>query len=161
MVNMSSVTWQTFKFDDLDKSLLYSILELRQEVFVVEQTCAYRDLDRLDQAASHIICIYNDNPIAYARALPPPKDSRYSSLGRIVVCHDHRGTGIGSDLVKRSIKHNLQAWTRCKIRISAQTYLIDFYRAFGFKAKGYEYLEDGIPHIQMVLANEVWDESLM
>ena len=151
MVMNTNLRWQILKFDELNTCQLYSILELRQEIFVVEQACAYLDLDRLDQTASHIMCIHKNSTIAYARALPPARDSGESSLSRIVVSREMRGTGIGRELVSRAIESNLKIWPMCQIRISAQTYLINFYNALGFTVSGLEYLEDGIPHIKMVL----------
>tara|TARA_B100000579_G_scaffold321842_1_gene271550 strand:- start:708 stop:1193 length:486 start_codon:yes stop_codon:yes gene_type:complete len=160
MIDENQLTWQAFRFADLDKSLMYSILELRQKVFVVEQNCAYRDLDGLDQVASHITCIQNNKIIAYARGLPPLKDSIYSTLGRILVAVEKRGAGLGRELVQRSIDFNLLEWPNRMIRISAQSYLIDFYQGFGFEVKGSEYLEDGIPHTQMIQKNQLSAENL-
>ena len=160
MIDINQLTWQTFKFSDLNKSLMYSILELRQKVFVVEQNCPYRDLDGLDQVASHVTCIQNNKIIAYARGLPPSKDSIYSTLGRILVAVEKRGVGLGRELVKRSIDSNLLEWPNRMIRISAQSYLIDFYKEFGFEVKGSEYLEDAIPHTQMIQKNQLSAENL-
>ena len=155
MIDIKQITWHTFRFSDLDKSLMYSILELRQNVFVVEQNCAYLDLDGLDQVASHVTCIQNNKIIAYARGLPPSKNSIYSTLGRILIAVEKRGAGLGRELVKRSIDSNLLEWPNRMIRISAQSYLIDFYTEFGFEAKGSEYLEDGIPHTQMIQTKQL------
>ena len=153
MMDINQLRWQSLKFSDLDKSQMYSILELRQKVFVVEQNCAYQDLDGLDQVASHVTCIQKSKIIAYARGLPPAKGSSYSTLGRIVVAVEKRGAGLGRELMKKSIENNLLQWPNRMIRISAQSYLIDFYKDFGFEVKGSEYLEDGIPHTQMIQTN--------
>ena len=160
-MDINQLRWQTFKFSDLDRSLLYSILELRQQVFVVEQNCAYQDLDGLDQFASHVTCIQNNKIIAYSRGLPPSKDSIYSTLGRILVAVEKRGAGLGRELIKRSIDNNLLEWPNRMIRISAQSYLIDFYKDFGFEVKGSEYLEDGIPHTQMIQTNQLTVNNLV
>ena len=161
MMDKNQLKWQALKFSDLDKSQVYSILELRQKVFVVEQNCAYQDLDGLDQVASHVTCIQKNKIIAYARGLPPAKDSSYSTLGRIVVAVEKRGAGLGRELIKRSIENNLLEWPNRMIRISAQSYLIDFYKDLGFEVKGSEYLEDGIPHTQMIQTNQPTAENLM
>ena len=155
MIDIKQLTWQTFKFSDLDKSLMYSILELRQKVFVVEQNCSYRDLDGLDQVASHVTCIQNKKIIAYSRGLPPSRDSIYSTLSRILVAVEKRGAGLGRELIRRSIDNNTLEWPNRMIRISAQSYLIDFYTEFGFEVKGSEYLEDGIPHTQMIQTKQL------
>ena len=160
-MDKNQLKWQALKFSDLDKSQVYSILELRQKVFVVEQNCAYQDLDGLDQVASHVTCIQKSQIIAYARGLPPAKDSSYSTLGRIVVAVEKRGAGLGRELIKRSIENNLLEWPNRMIRISAQSYLIDFYKDLGFEVKGSEYLEDGIPHTQMIQTNQPTAENLM
>ena len=161
MMDINQLRWQSLKFSDLDKSQMYSILELRQKVFVVEQNCAYQDLDGLDQVASHVTCIQNNKIIAYARGLPPAKGSIYSTLGRILVAAEKRGAGLGRELIKRSIENNLLEWPNRMIRISAQSYLIDFYKDLGFEVKGSEYLEDGIPHTQMIQTNQLTAKNLV
>ena len=161
MMDKNELKWQALKFSDLDKSQMYSILELRQKVFVVEQNCAYQDLDGLDQVASHVTCIQKSKIIAYARGLPPAKGSSYSTLGRIVVAVEKRGAGLGRELIKRSIENNLLEWPNRMIRISAQSYLIDFYKDLGFEVKGSEYLEDGIPHTQMIQTTQPTAKNLV
>ncbi len=151
MMDTNQLTWQTLKFQDLDKPLMYSILKLRQAIFVVEQNCVYQDLDDRDEAASHIVCIYKAEIIAYARAIGPSCEFPYSTLSRILVPMARRGKGLGRELVRRSIERSSLAWPNREIRISAQCHLVKFYREFDFRETGPEYLEDGIPHIQMIL----------
>lgn len=144
--------WQTCDFSGLDTSRLYAALRLRQEVFAVEQNCAYLDLDNLDQDAIHMLCWQEDKLVAYQRCLAPATHYRESALGRIVVSAHARGRQLGRELVRRGISHNLGRWPGQGIRINAQAYLEDFYTALGFVAAGAVSSEDGIPHLQMVYA---------
>jgi ElaA protein len=144
--------WQTCDFAGLDTSGLYAALRLRQEVFAVEQDCAYLDLDNLDQDAVHMLCWLGDTLVAYQRCLAPGTSYPESALGRIVVSTLARGRQLGRELVLRGISHNLGRWPGQGIRINAQAYLQDFYADLGFVADGAVASEDGIPHIQMVYA---------
>jgi ElaA protein len=148
---MSAMTlqWQTLSFTELTGTGLYAVLRLRQEVFVVEQNCAYLDLDNLDQHATHMLGMRDGELLAYQRCLPPGLSYPESSLGRIVVCPVVRGQQLGSVLVRRGIEHNLLRWPGSGIRISAQAHLQNFYATLGFVAEGNEYLEDNILHRQM------------
>ena len=144
-----TVLWQTLSFNELAVGQLYAVLQLRQEVFVVEQDCAYLDLDNRDQPAIHMLATRNDRLLAYQRCLPPGLSYDESSLGRIVVSGSVRGQQLGNELVQRGIEHNLTLWPGAGIRISAQAHLQGFYGALGFIGEGSEYLEDNIPHRQM------------
>lgn len=144
--------WQTCDFSGLDTCRLYAALRLRQEVFAVEQNCAYLDLDNLDQDAIHMLCWQEDKLVAYQRCLAPATHYRESALGRIVVSAHARGRQLGRELVRRGISHNLGRWPGQGIRINAQAYLEDFYTDLGFVAAGAVSSEDGIPHLQMVYA---------
>jgi len=128
---------------------MYAVLRLRQQVFVVEQNCAYLDLDNLDQQATHMLCMLDGELLAYQRLLAPGLSYPESSLGRIVVCPAARGQRLGRELVRRGIEHNLLRWPGSGIRINAQAHLQDFYATEGFIAEGNEYLEDNILHRQM------------
>lgn len=141
--------WDTLHFPELTTPWLYAVLRLRQQVFVVEQCCAYLDLDDLDQAAIHMICRRGDTLLAYQRCLPPGLSYPQSALGRIVVCPTMRGQQLGRELVRRGIEHNLSQWPQHAICISAQAHLQGFYASLGFVAEGSEYLEDNILHKQM------------
>lgn len=141
--------WHTASFGELALEQLYAVLRLRQEIFVVEQDCVYPDLDGLDLQAVHIFCTQGPLPVAYQRCLPPGLRYPDSSLGRIVVHPDRRGTGLGRQLVQQGIDHNLARWPGNDIVISAQAHLQSFYNSMGFNAEGREYSEDGIPHRQM------------
>ncbi|HEY7776239.1 MAG TPA: GNAT family N-acetyltransferase [Kineobactrum sp.] len=143
-------SWVNTPFEALDAAELYALLRLRQDIFVVEQNCAYPDLDGLDQQAWHMRYLQHDAVLAYQRCLPP--DVVYpgsSSLGRVVVVASARGTGIGRDLVERGIRFNRQQWPQADIVIGAQAYLLKFYGSLGCVAEGEPYMEDGILHIHM------------
>lgn len=144
-----NLQWQTLSFTQLTLEKMYAVLRLRQQVFVVEQACAYLDLDNLDQAATHMLGIRGTALLAYQRCLPPGLRYPESALGRIVVCPTMRGQQLGRDLVQRGIKHNLGQWPNADICISAQAHLQVFYADCGFIAEGDEYLEDNIPHRKM------------
>ena len=116
--------WQTCEFSGLDILQLYAALRLRQEVFAVEQNCAYLDLDNLDQGAVHMLCWHRDELVAYQRCLAPGTAWPESALGRIVVRAQSRGRQLGRELVERGIRHNLGRWPEQDIRINAQAYLV-------------------------------------
>jgi ElaA protein len=142
--------WQTAEFNELSLLELYALMRLRQLVFVVEQESIYLDLDDLDQAAAHILCWQGDRLLAYLRCLAPGASFAESAIGRIVVAPKARGRNLGRELVRRGVSYNLQRWPDTNIRINAQSYLEDFYRNLGFAVASARYLEDGIPHIQML-----------
>ena len=137
-------------FYDLTKDELYNILRLRSEVFIVEQNCVYQDIDQKDQSALHVFLKKNNQIIAYTRIFKPNDYFKYSSIGRVVVIKNKRGSKIGSQIMNFSIKKIEEIFNEKKIKISAQKYLINFYEKLGFSVIGDEYLEDGIPHIAMI-----------
>ena len=147
-----SLHWQLDSFEKLKKEELYQLLRLRQEVFVVEQDCAYLDLDDLDQLATHILCWQHSRLVAYARCLAPGQAFPESSLGRVVVSTTVRGRQLGRKLVQKGIEYNQAQWPDYAIKIGAQAHLEVFYSSLGFVSSGNEYIEDGIPHIHMVLS---------
>ena len=144
--------WLTLTWPQLNTDQLYRIIQLRQEVFVVEQNCVFRDLDGLDSLATHMLCLRDGALLAYQRCLPPGSCYPESSLGRIVVAPEARGEQLGRELVRRGIDYNRQQWPGQAIRIGAQAHLADFYGSLGFIAASDPYVEDGIPHIEMVLS---------
>ncbi|MEQ9463677.1 MAG: GNAT family N-acetyltransferase [Haliea sp.] len=143
--------WLNTPFSALEADQLYALLQLRQDVFVVEQTCVYRDLDGLDRDSWHMRYLEGDTVLAYQRCLPPGLAYPESSLGRILVAPATRGTGLGRELVLRGIEFNRQQWPQADISIGAQAYLEDFYGSLGFVSEGVPYPEDGILHIHMRL----------
>jgi ElaA protein len=139
----------TKSFSELTTTELYKILQLRSEVFVVEQDCVYQDLDFKDQKSLHVFGFKNDNIIAYTRIFKPGDYFDNASIGRVVVADTERKFGYGHDIIKASINAIKTHFNVDKITISAQKYLIYFYESHNFIQVGEEYLEDGIPHIRM------------
>lgn len=140
-------------FNELTPKLVYRILKLRSEVFVVEQTCIYQDIDDLDllPETRHIIFEEAQTITAYARVLAPGASySGYSSIGRIVIDAQARGTGQGHQLVAEAISLCLEYWPQYPIKIGAQSHLVKFYEQHGFITSSAEYIEDGVPHIHMI-----------
>ncbi|MCF6181834.1 GNAT family N-acetyltransferase [Lutibacter sp.] len=137
-------------FSELTKNELYEILQLRSEVFVVEQNCVYQDIDFKDQKAWHVIGIKNDKVVAYTRIFKPGDYFLEASIGRVVVKKNERQFGFGHKITVASIKAIETIFKETTIKISAQTYLIKFYNSHGFQQTGKEYLEDDIPHIAMI-----------
>jgi ElaA protein len=136
-------------FTELTTKELYEILQLRSEVFVVEQNCVYQDLDYKDQKALHILGFKNDKIVAYTRIFKEGDYFENASIGRVVVAISERKYGYGHHLMKASIKAIKNNFKVDKITISAQVYLKKFYESHNFIQVSEEYLEDGIPHIRM------------
>ena len=137
--------WEVKEWAELSTSEVENIFSLRSEVFVVEQDCVYQDIDGKDQKAKHVLGKKENEIVAYARIFKPGDYFKEASFGRAVVKKTERGKGIGNELVINSIKNI----SNNEIKISAQSYLKNFYGKHGFVAKGEEYLEDGIPHTTM------------
>jgi len=140
----------TKTFQELTSKELYDLLQLRSEVFVVEQDCVYQDLDGKDENALHVIGKKNNKIVAYTRVFKPGDYFKEASIGRVVVSKEERQHKYGYDIMDASIKAVNDYFNETKIKLSAQTYLKKFYNNLGFKEVGEEYLEDGIPHIAMV-----------
>lgn len=136
-------------FEELTKLELYKILQLRAEVFVVEQDCVYQDVDGKDEKALHVFGLKNNEIIAYTRIFKPGDYFDKASIGRVVVKATQRKFGYGHDLIKASIKAIKDFYNETTIVISAQVYLKKFYESHQFVQVGASYLEDGIPHIRM------------
>ena len=136
-------------FNELNKAELYQIIQLRIAVFIVEQDCPYPDLDDMDQDAQHLWIEDAGEIVCYLRV--NPAGSRFSepSLGRIVTKKNHRNRGLAEKLIKKAIDLVCEKESRA-IRISAQCYLEKYYEKFGFIKASEEYLEDNIPHIEML-----------
>ena len=142
--------WITKQFDELSTNEIYSILRLRASIFVVEQDCVYQDVDNKDQKATHIFALENDEVVAYTRVFKAGDYFQEASIGRVVVAINNRGKGLARILMDKSILYVETNFTSTTIRISAQTYLKEFYSSFGFKQVGVQYEEDGLPHIAML-----------
>jgi len=138
------------KFTELTTNELYEILQLRSEVFVVEQDCVYQDIDYKDQKAIHILGYKNEKLIAYTRIFKPGDYFNDASIGRVVVAENQRKFGYGFIIMQHSIKAVKEYFNETTIKISAQKYLKNFYESLDFEQIGEEYLEDNIPHIPMI-----------
>jgi len=137
-------------FSELSLTELYDILQLRAEIFVVEQDCAYNDIDGLDKNGIHQFLSKDNEIVAYSRILEPGTRFPDFSIGRVVVKESERGTGLGLRMMEKAKEYILDNWDAPKIKISAQKYLRKFYENLGFVVVSEEYLEDGIPHVGML-----------
>ena len=146
MLNFKTKSFADFSIDEL-----YEVLQLRSEVFVVEQDCVYQDIDYKDQKSLHVLAYKNEKLVAYTRIFNAGDYFSEASIGRVVVAKSERKYGYGHDLMKESIKAVATEFKTDIIHISAQTYLEKFYNSHGFTQEGEGYLEDGIPHIKMTL----------
>ena len=137
-------------FEELQTEELYDILQLRSAVFVVEQDCVYQDLDGKDKKALHVIGKKENKVVAYTRIFGPGDYFNEASIGRVVVEQKERKYGYGKQIMEASIKAIQDEYNVDIIKLSAQTYLKNFYTDLGFVSVGEPYLEDGIPHVAMV-----------
>ncbi|WP_452230536.1 MULTISPECIES: GNAT family N-acetyltransferase [unclassified Lacinutrix] len=145
---MLKIITKTFK--ELNTQELYEILQLRSQVFVVEQDCVYQDIDGKDQNALHVIGFKDDKIVAYTRIFKPGLYFDEASIGRVVVSENERKHKYGYTIMEASIAAVKTTYDQTIIKISAQCYLKKFYNNLGFHEIGAEYLEDGIPHIAML-----------
>lgn len=159
-----SISYSIKKFDELSPVDLYYILQARSQVFVVEQQCAYQDIDEIDFDCLHLVAHKDKSLIGYCRIIPPGVGISAAAppvspdtptpgcrIGRVLVLPEHRGDGLAREIMTRAIKHCRSKYGKRTIGISAQTYLIHFYQSLGFESVGQPYLEDGLEHINMVL----------
>ena len=144
------MTWLLKSFTELTSAELYRIIQLRNEVFVVEQNCPYQDADNKDPECLHLMGLDQDKLLAYTRIVPPGLSYKEPSIGRVVTSPSARRTGLGKELMQRTIAEVNKRYGNIPIRIGAQFYLISFYGSLGFKEVGEIYYEDGIKHIEMV-----------
>lgn len=147
----NSLKWTNKRLKDLNTLELHNIFKLRSEIFVVEQDCVYLDIDGKDHKAIHIIASIGDKIIAYARIFKPGDYFSKASIGRVAVDIQYRKYGYGHILIQESIKAINTIFCEKEIKISAQKYLVKFYNKHGFVQVGEEYLEDGIPHVVMII----------
>ncbi|MCG8463326.1 MAG: GNAT family N-acetyltransferase [Xanthomonadales bacterium] len=144
------IEWRWQRFDELDIHSLYTLCAARVAIFVVEQECAYQELDHQDQQAYHLSA-WNEQQqlLAYSRILGPGPRYATPSIGRVITTQKARGMGLGRQLMQRSVAHCDALFPGSDIRLSAQHHLEHFYQSFGFNSCSEMYLEDGIPHIDM------------
>lgn len=129
---------------------LYAYLQLRSEVFVVEQNCVYQDLDNKDQQSLHVFVHHHDKLVACARIVPTALAYPEISIGRVIVAEPYRKQQLGHELMRYCIAQIQIHFGQQKIVLSAQAHLQDFYKKHNFVTEGATYLEDGIPHILMI-----------
>lgn len=145
--------WQCTDFQSLTQHQLYAILQARSAVFVVEQNCPYLDADGADPDCDHLCAWTEDQQLAaYLRIVPPGLKYPEASLGRVISTSVARGQGVGKQLLTNGIAQCRQRYPRHAIRIGAQHYLEKFYQSFGFATVSEIYLEDDIPHVEMLLS---------
>jgi len=151
---LSEIAWQWTRFAQLTPHDLYAALRTRSEVFVVEQHCAFLDLDDADQEAWHLLGWSERRGArvlaAYLRLLPPGCKFTEASIGRVLTAAEFRRTGAGRALMREGVRKSAEIHPRHDIRIGAQRYLESFYGGFGFRPASKPYLEDGIEHIEML-----------
>lgn len=146
-----SLVWHWWRFHDLGVDRLYDLLALRCQVFILEQG-PYQDLDGLDRHSTHLLGRHATGALhAYLRVVDPGHKYSEPSIGRVITAPEVRGTGLGHGLIREGVRRCHLAWPGQDIRISAQTHLQPFYAHVGFVGEGEEYLEDNIPHRQMLL----------
>ena len=148
-----NIHWETLPFAQLPVSSLYALLQLRSEVFVVEQQCAYQDVDGKDNGALHVLGWDSGDRnrlLACTRLLKPGDSFAEASIGRVVTSPVTRGTGLGHLLMAQSVSSLFAQWGEQDIRIGAQAHLQAFYHQHGFVTEGAPYDEDGIPHVEMI-----------
>jgi ElaA protein len=146
----ASITWTFAPFDDLSTRTLYEVLQLRSEVFVVEQACIFQDMDGADEHAMHLLGHSGGQLVAYARCFPAGIKFAEASIGRVITRISARASGMGHVLMQRAIQTMDRRWGTPPIRIGAQARLEKFYNQHGFIKASPVYDEDGIDHIEMV-----------
>ncbi len=158
------IQWQVKRFSELTTTELYTLLALRMRVFVVEQACAYQDIDGLDiwPEIRHVCGYRSGELIAYLRVIAPqelsknttlahhPGISQHAVIGRVLIVPTARGAGLAHTLIQQAISICENTWPDSPLFLSAQAHLTDLYRQHGFHAQGKVYLEDNIPHIDMI-----------
>jgi ElaA protein len=148
-----NIHWYCKAFNDLLPHELYKILQLRNEVFVVEQNCVFQDADNKDEGCLHFMGFADNALVAYTRLAPPKYIYEEMSIGRVVTSPKYRSKGLGKELMHRSIEACKKHFGEGDIKICAQCYLLKFYESLGFKIIGERYDEDGIEHVHMQLKN--------
>ena len=147
---MTGVVWESKTFDALTNAELYAALQLRADVFVVEQACVFQDMDGSDDRALHLLGKQGDRLVAYARCFEAGVKFAEASIGRVVSRPGVRGTGLGHVLMREAVVRLQQRWGIQPIRIGAQAHLKNFYVQHGFVDTGTPYIEDGIDHLEML-----------
>jgi len=147
---MSDIVWKIKSFDEFTVPELYAVLKARIDVFVVEQNCPYPDLDGYDQKALHLWAEENGEVLAGCRIFNKGIKYNEASIGRVLTTEKARGKSLGKQLIRYAVETVENRFHTSEIRISAQDYLLKFYGDFGFEDTGKKYLEDDIPHTEML-----------
>ena len=147
--------WEIKAFDQLSLQELYTILTLRTNIFVVEQACPYPEVDGKDPNCLHLLGTINGELVAYLRILPAGLRYDEVSIGRVVIKPSHRGKGLGRLMMEQAIHCITNEWKESQIIIGAQAYLEKFYQSLGFEPVSEVYLEDDIPHLDMLYSKPV------
>ncbi|HEL9642871.1 MULTISPECIES: GNAT family N-acetyltransferase [Streptococcus] len=147
--------WEIKAFDQLSLQELYGILTLRVDVFVVEQACPYPEVDGKDPNCLHLLGTDEGELVAYLRILPAGLSYDEVSIGRVVIKSSHRGKGLGRPMMGQAIHFITNEWKESQIKIGAQAHLEKFYSSLGFEPVSEVYLEDGIPHLDMLYTKPV------
>jgi ElaA protein len=151
MKQKEPITWSVLQFDDLSVNQLFDVLQLRNQIFIVEQNCPYLDLDLKDQKCFHVMGYNNLGQLmATSRVLPAGISYPEVSLGRVAVALPARGFGIGDELNRKSLDFIIDYYGDVPVRLSAQKHLSNFYKKHGFSVVSDPYDEDGIPHVEML-----------
>ena len=151
---MEKIKWETKAFNDLSVNEYWGILHLRTEIFVVEQDCPYQEVDEKDRKSFHLFGTNeNGDVIATSRIVLPGVSYDEISIGRVALKKEYRGKGIADEMMLETFKFIESEFGNIPIRISAQQYLINFYGKHGFSQIGEMYLEDNIPHVEMLTKN--------
>ncbi len=147
---MSQTDFKWCNFKQLSNQQLYGLLKLRQDVFIVEQTCLYADIDDEDQYHWHLLAYNAEKLVGYLRVIPAEHHhSGCVAIGRVVIAKEFRGAGLASQLMQQTVAFCEEKFPGQLVFLSAQEHLLDFYKGFGFISISDVYLEDGIPHIDM------------
>jgi len=145
------IAWRLARFEELSPREIHDVFQARAAVFVVEQSCAFQDLDGVDPQCWHLLgSLAGKGLVAYCRIVPPGVKYAEPSIGRVVTTNSIRGTGQGRELMREALARAEKLWPGHAIRIGAQQRLARFYEDFGFTTASQPYDEDGIPHVEMV-----------
>lgn len=149
-MNIDNLQWHICAYSDLTADQLYDILQLRGDVFAVEQNIVYLDADGIDKVATHLWASQNDRVLSYCRILPPNTRFEAPSIGRVCTDKEFRGVGLARELMLKAIAQTEHLYPASAISLSSQQYLCAFYASLGFATVSDVYGEDGIPHIEML-----------
>ncbi len=146
-----SIRFRTVPFDELRTRELHDLLQLREDIFVVEQQCIYHEIDGIDPACLHVLGETAEGRLVACARIIPPHGDEPPHIGRVAVHADHRGHGTGRSLMRHALESVARWHGTSRCALAAQSHLEPFYRSLGFQRIGEDYLLDGIPHVDMML----------